>query len=249
MDRLVSLGSDISKLWVAYFPKYLSGIRNTLVLAIAATLIGCLIGLLCGILNTIPYTKQDNIVKRFFLKLIRVLVRIYVEVFRATPMLVQLFIIYYIVFGGVSLPSFKLFGFIRFERFLPGVISLALNSAAYLSEIIRAGIQSIDPGQSEAARSLGLTRRQTLQSIVLPQAIKNILPAIANEFVTIIKESSICYTIGVQEIMSAVNSVKSATFSIGEPLIIAACVYFCLTFPTSKIIQYFERRMSRGDRR
>ena len=174
---------------------------------------------------------------------------IYVEVFRATPMLVQLFIIYYIVFGGVSLPSFKLFGFIRFERFLPGVISLALNSAAYLSEIIRAGIQSIDPGQSEAARSLGLTRRQTLQSIVLPQAIKNILPAIANEFVTIIKESSICYTIGVQEIMSAVNSVKSATFSIGEPLIIAACVYFCLTFPTSKIIQYFERRMSRGDRR
>ena len=170
---------------------------------------------------------------------------IYVEVFRATPMLVQLFIIYYIVFGGVNLPSFKLFGFIRFERFLPGVISLALNSAAYLSEIIRAGIQSIDPGQSEAARSLGLT----LQSIVLPQAIKNILPAIANEFVTIIKESSICYTIGVQEIMSAVNSVKSATFSIGEPLIIAACVYFCLTFPTSKIIQYFERRMSRGDRR
>ena len=139
---------------------------------------------------------------------------IYVEVFRATPMLVQLFIIYYIVFGGVNLPSFKLFGFIRFERFLPGVISLALNSAAYLSEIIRAGIQSIDPGQSEAARSLGLTRRQTLQSIVLPQAIKNILPAIANEFVTIIKESSICYTIGVQEIMSAVNSVKSATFSI-----------------------------------
>ena len=196
-----------------------------------------------------------TVVFGFLLALVLALMRmsifasIYVEVFRATPMLVQLFIIYYIVFGGVSLPSFKLFGFIRFERFLPGVISLALNSAAYLSEIIRAGIQSIDPGQSEAARSLGLTRRQTLQSIVLPQAIKNILPAIANEFVTIIKESSICYTIGVQEIMSAVNSVKSATFSIGEPLIIAACVYFCLTFPTSKIIQYFERRMSRGDRR
>ena len=174
---------------------------------------------------------------------------IYVELFRATPMLVQLFIIYYVVFADIDIPSVKLFGTIRFERFVPGVVALSLNSAAYLSEIIRAGIQSIDPGQSEAARSLGLTRRQTLQSIVLPQAIKNILPAIANEFVTIIKESSICYTIGVQEIMSAVNSVKSATFSIGEPLIIAACVYFCLTFPTSKIIQYFERRMSRGDRR
>ena len=90
---------------------------------------------------------------------------------------------------------------------------------------------------------------QTMQHVILPQAIKNILPAIANEFVTIIKESSICYTIGVQEIMSAVHSVKAATFTIAEALIIAACVYFCLTFPTSKIIAYFERRMSRGDRR
>ena len=175
----------------------------------------------------------------------------YVEVFRATPLLVQLFIVYHILLPalGLSLPTWKLFGFIRFERFVPGVIALALNSGAYLSEIIRSGIQSIDGGQTEAARSLGMTPWQNMQYIVLPQAIKNILPAIANEFVTIIKESSICYTIGVQEIMSAVTNVKAATFSIGEPLIIAACVYFCLTFPTSKIIEYFERRMSRGDRR
>lgn len=173
----------------------------------------------------------------------------YVEVFRATPMLVQLFIVYYIVFAGVDLPTFKLFGFIRFDRFLPGVIALAMNSGAYLCEIIRAGIQSIDGGQTEAARSLGLTQWQNMRFIVLPQAIKNILPAIANEFVTIIKESSICYTIGVQEIMYAVASVKGATFSIAEPLIVATCVYFCLTFPTSKIIAYFERRMSRGDKR
>lgn len=173
----------------------------------------------------------------------------YVEVFRATPLLVQLFIVYHILLVGLTLPTFKLFGFIRFERFVPGVIALSLNSGAYLSEIIRSGIQSIDGGQTEAARSLGMTPWQTMQFVVLPQAIKNILPAIANEFVTIIKESSICYTIGVQEIMSAVTNVKAATFSIGEPLIIAACVYFCLTFPTSKIIEYFERRMSRGDRR
>ena len=156
---------------------------------------------------------------------------------------------YNILLAGVSLPRFKLFGFIRFERFLPGVIALSLNSGAYLCEIIRSGIQSIDLGQTEAARSLGMTQWQNMQLIVLPQAIKNILPAIANEFVTIIKESSICYTIGVQEIMYGVNSIKGATFSIGEPLIIAAVVYFCLTFPTSKIIAYFERRMSRGDRR
>ena len=180
------------------------------------------------------------------IKIAKVLATVYVEVL---PLLVQLFIVYNILLAGVSLPKFRLFGFIRFERFLPGVIALSLNSGAYLSEIIRSGIQSIDGGQTEAARSLGMTQWQNMQLIVLPQAIKNILPAIANEFVTIIKESSICYTIGVQEIMYGVNSIKGATFSIGEPLIIAAVVYFCLTFPTSKIIAYFERRMSRGDRR
>ena len=173
----------------------------------------------------------------------------YVEIFRATPLMVQLFLIYHVALAGVSLPTFKLFGFIRFERFIPGVIALSLNSGAYLSEIVRSGIQSVDLGQTEAARSLGLTAWQNMRYIVLPQAIKNILPAIANEFVTIIKESSICWTIGVQEIMSAVNSVKAGTFSIAEPLIIAACIYFCLTFPTSKIIQHFERKMSRGDKR
>lgn len=183
------------------------------------------------------------------LKIAKYLATIYVEVIRATPLLVQLFIVYNILLAGVSLPKFRMFGFIRFERFLPGVIALSLNSGAYLSEIIRSGIQSIDGGQTEAARSLGMSQWQNMQLIVLPQAIKNILPAIANEFVTIIKESSICYTIGVQEIMYGVNSIKGATFSIGEPLIIAAVVYFCLTFPTSKIIAYFERRMSRGDRR
>ena len=183
------------------------------------------------------------------IKIAKLLATVYVEVIRATPLLVQLFIVYNVLLAGLSLPKFRMFGFIRFERFLPGVIALSLNSGAYLSEIIRSGIQSIDGGQTEAARSLGMTQWQNMQLIVLPQAIKNILPAIANEFVTIIKESSICYTIGVQEIMYGVNSIKGATFSIGEPLIIAAVVYFCLTFPTSKIIAYFERRMSRGDKR
>ena len=173
----------------------------------------------------------------------------YVEVFRATPLMVQLFLVYYVLLAGINLPVFKLFGIIRFERMVPGVIALALNSGAYLSEIIRSGIQSIDLGQTEAARSLGMTQWQNMRHIILPQAIKNILPAIANEFVTIIKESSICWTIGVQEIMSAVNSIKAATYTCGEALIIAACVYFCLTFPTSKIIEHFERKMSRGDKR
>ena len=183
-------------------------------------------------------------------RILKAIATAYVEFFRATPMLVQICLIYYVVFAGVKiLPGFKLYGFIRFDRFFPGVVALSLNSGAYLSEIIRSGIQSIDGGQTEAARSLGLSSWKTMRLIVLPQAIKNILPAIANEFVTIIKESAICYTIGVQEIMSAVHSVKGATYSIGEALIIATVMYFCLTFPTSKIIEHFERKMSRGDKR
>ncbi|HJD02465.1 MAG TPA: amino acid ABC transporter permease [Candidatus Mediterraneibacter excrementavium] len=173
----------------------------------------------------------------------------YVEIIRSTPVLVQIFIIYYGVFGIIDLPSFQLFGFIRFERFFPGVVALGMNSGAYLCEIIRSGIQSIDSGQTEAARSLGLSQGQNMRYIILPQAIKNILPAIANEFVVIIKESAVTYTIGVQDIMSAVNVVKGSAYVIVEPLLVATAIYFCLCFPTSKIIAYIERRMSRGDRR
>ena len=173
----------------------------------------------------------------------------YVEILRSTPVLVQIFIIYYGVFGMIDLPSFQMFGFIKFNRFFPGVVALGMNSGAYLCEIIRAGIQSIDQGQTEAARSLGLSQTMNLRYIILPQALKNILPAIANEFVVIIKESAITYTIGVQDIMSAVNAVKGATFIIIEPLLVATAIYFCLCFPTSKLIAYFERRMSHGDKR
>ncbi len=173
----------------------------------------------------------------------------YVEIIRSTPVIVQIFIVYYGLFGIITLPTFTMFGFIQFSRFFPGVVALGINSGAYLCEIIRSGIQSVDGGQTEAARSLGMTQAQNLRYIVLPQALKNILPAIANEFVTIIKESSITYTIGVQDIMSAVNAVKGATYIIVEPLLVATVIYFCLCFPTSKVIAYFERRMSRGDRR
>ena len=173
----------------------------------------------------------------------------YVEVIRSTPVLVQIMIIYYGVFRVIRLPNYTLLGFLKFQRFFPGVVALSMNSAAYLCEIIRSGIQSIDGGQTEAARSLGMTKGQTLMHIILPQAIKNILPAIANEFVVIIKESAIAYTIGVPDLMAAVNDVRGAASIIMEPLLVATAVYFCLCFPTSKLIAYFERRMSRGDKR
>ena len=220
-----------------YIDMFLEGMVCTVSLSAMTVIFGFMLALVLALMRMAKFKPLNWIAS------------IYVEIFRATPLLVQLFIVYYILLVDLNLPTWKMFGFIRFERFIPGVIALSLNSGAYLSEIIRSGIQSIDGGQTEAARSLGMTQWQNMQYIVLPQAIKNILPAIANEFVTIIKESSICYTIGVQEIMSAVANVKGATFSIGEPLIIAACVYFCLTFPTSKIIEHFERKMSRGDKR
>ncbi len=219
---------------LAYLDLFLEGMGCTVLLSALTVLFGFILALL------LTSARMSKIYP------LRWLATIYVEVMRATPMLVQLFVVYYVLLGDISLPSFKLFGFIRFERLVPGVIALSLNSAAYLSEIIRSGIQSIDHGQTEAARSLGLSQMQNMFHIILPQAIRNILPSIANEFVTIIKESSICYTIGVQEIMSAVTTAQSS-YQIAEPLIIAAALYFCLTFPTSKIIAYFERRMSRGN--
>lgn len=254
--------AGFQKTW-EYIDLFKQGLICTVSLSLFTVLFGFILALVLALLrmsNFRPFralglTKDGHLREPGLLTAISsfnplgFLAAVYVEVFRATPMLVQIFIIYYVVFGKVSLPNFKLFGTIRFDRFIPGVVALSMNSGAYLSEIIRAGIQSIDGGQTEAARSLGLTQGQNMRFIVLPQAIKNILPPIANEFVTIIKESSICYTIGVQEIMSAVTSIRGATFRIAEPLVIAACVYFCLTYPTSKIIAYFERKMSRGDKR
>ena len=220
----------------SYWQLFLQGVVCTVSLSLLTVIFGFVLALVLAILR----------MGRF--KILRALATAYVELFRATPMIVQVFIIYYVVFNGVKvLPGLKLFGFIRFDRFFPAVVALALNSGAYLSEIIRSGIQSVDGGQTEAARSLGLNAVQTMRFVVLPQAIKNILPAIANEFVTIIKESAICYTIGVQDIMSAVNAVKGATYRTGEALIIATVLYFCLTYPTSKIIEHFERKMRRGD--
>lgn len=221
-----------------YWKLFLQGVACTVSLSALTVVFGFILALILAI------CRMGK------LKVLKALATAYVELFRATPMVVQIFLIFYVVFDGVKvLPGYKLFGFIRFERFFPAVVALSLNSGAYLSEIIRSGIQSIDGGQTEAARSLGLNAWKTMRFVVLPQAIKNILPAIANEFVTIIKESAICYTIGVQDIMSAVNAVKGATYRMGEALIIATALYFCLTYPTSKIIAHFERKMSVGDKR
>ena len=226
-----------------YLGMFRDGLLGTLLLSAFTVVFGFILGLILSIIRISGKNTKNPI-----LKALAGLASAYVEIIRATPMLVQLFIIYYGMSAMFNLPRFEIFGLFRFERFLPGVIALSMNSGAYLCEVIRSGIQSIDYGQTEASRSLGLSAGQTMRYVILPQAIKNILPAIANEFVTIIKESSICYTVGVQEIMYAASSAKGATYLVLEPYLVAAAVYFCLTFPTSKIIAYFERRMSVGDR-
>ncbi|MDO4960362.1 MAG: amino acid ABC transporter permease [Eubacteriales bacterium] len=246
-----------------YAELFRNGIVVTVLLSVFTVLIGFVLALLLALMrlsNVCPFAFLEKDKKGyvrdggFLYHLSRfnplsIIATAYVEIFRSTPVLVQVFIIYYGVFGIIKLPTFSMFGFIQFDRFFPGVVALGLNSAAYLCEIIRSGIQSVDGGQTEAARSLGMSQVMNLRYIILPQAMKNILPAIANEFVVIIKESSITYTIGVQDIMSAVNAVKGATFIIVEPLLVATAIYFCLCFPTSKAIAYLERRMSRGDKR
>ena len=216
---------------------FLQGLLVTVLLSLLTVLIGFLLAFVLAMMHLSR------------LRILRIISGAYVQFVRCTPMLVQVFLVYYIIFGVVRLPQFTFFGFIQFERFFPAVVALSLNSGGYMSDVIRGGIEGVDQGQREAARSLGMSGGQTMYHIILPQAIKNILPAVANEFVTIIKESSVCYTIGVQDIMFNVKSVQSATFIIAEPLLVATFLYFCLCFPTSKLIQYVERRMRASDKR
>ena len=261
MDHFIQL-SNFSKI-VPYAQMFDQGVVVTILLSLFTVLIGFVLALVLALMRmssvrpfrALGLDKDGHLRDGGFLVTLSkfnplsFLATAYVEILRSTPVIVQVMIIYYGVFGIIDLPRFTVFGFIKFERFFPGVVALGMNSGAYLCEIIRSGLQSVDGGQTEAARSLGLTQKQNLRFIILPQAVKNILPAIANEFVVIIKESAITYTIGVQDIMSAVQQVKGATFVIIEPLLVATAIYFCLCFPTSKVIAYFERRMSRGDKR
>ena len=261
MDSFIKV-ANFSKI-VPYADMFVDGLIVTILLSVFTVLIGFVLALVLALmrmsnfcpLRFLGMDKEGRLRDGgFLLTLSRFnplafLATAYVEILRSTPVLVQIMIIYYGVFGVFDLPSITLLGFIKFDRFFPGVVALGMNSGAYLCEIIRSGLQSVDGGQTEAARSLGLSQAQNMRFVILPQAIKNILPAIANEFVVIIKESAITYVIGVQDIMSAVNAVKGATFILVEPLLVATAIYFCLCFPTSKVIAYFERRMSRGNKR
>ena len=220
----------------AYTGYFLQGMAYTLLLAVVSVALAVIPALLLAMMRL----SKVKPVKWF--------AGAYIAVFRSTPMLVQLSIIYFGLFYAISLPRISLFGFVDISRFVPGVVALALNSSAYVAEIFRAGILAVDKGQTEAARSLGLSSWQSMRLVVLPQAIKNVLPALANEIVTMVKESSICSMLGMAEIMFAAKTIAGSTGISLAPYTLAALVYFCINYPASKAIEAIERRMRRGDK-
>ena len=240
MERLITLGSDMARLWEAYGPRYLAGVQNTLILAVAATAIGCLIGLICGILNTIPYTRQDPLPKRILLRLIRVVVRVYVEIFRGTPMMLQAVFIYY------GLPYFT-YNSVQFSGYsgiwAASILIVSINTGAYMAESVRGGILSIDPGQTEGARAIGMTHVQTMTGVILPQALRNIMPQIGNNLIINIKDSSVMFIISFTEFFAAHRGAVGATYLYFPSATIEMAGYLTMTLIASFILRWVEKRM------
>lgn len=241
MDRLAKLFNDVGLLWENYHTLYLNGIVNTLVLALVATVIGCIIGLICGVLNTIPYKKTDHVVKRFFLKLIRIIIRIYVEVFRGTPMVLQAVFVYY------GLPYFT-GNAVRFDSvWLAAIIVVSINTGAYMAESVRGGIISIDPGQTEGAKAIGMTHVQTMTSVIMPQALRNIMPQIGNNFIINVKDTSVMFIISFTEFFAAHKYIVGVNNMYFPSAAIEMLGYLCMTLIASLILRRVERRMDGSD--
>ena len=218
---------------VRYYKFFLEGVGNTLIIAIFTVLFGTILGVLMA---TARMSK---------IKPLKWLATAYIEFFRGTPLMVQLMFIFYgLPMIGVTFPKVSFIP--DFDRFAAGVVAMSLNSCAYVAEIIRSGIQAVDVGQMEAARSLGFHHREAMTLVILPQAIRNILPALGNEFVTIIKESSIVSVISIADLMFRAKGIIAKTYSSLECLAIVAIIYFLLTFLGRRLIALMERSMSYG---
>ena len=241
MERLVKLGQDMILLWQNYSAGYLNGIRSTLILAVVATVIGCVIGLICGVLNTIPYTKTDPLPKRFVLKLIRVLVRVYVEVFRGTPMVLQAVFIYY------GLPYFTSFSVQWPSVWAAAILVVSINTGAYMAESVRGGIISIDPGQTEGAKAIGMTHVQTMLSVILPQALRNIMPQIGNNFIINVKDTSVMFIITFTEFFAFHRYITGVNNMYFPSAAIEMIGYLTMTLIASFLLRWIEKRMDGSD--
>ena len=237
MEKLIQLATDIGKLWAKYGSSYLAGIRSTLVLALVATAIGCVIGFFCGVLNTIPYGPNDPPVKKFFLKLIRAIVRVYVEVFRGTPMVLQAVFLYY------GLPYFT-DGNLRFDNvWAAAILVVSINTGAYMAESVRGGIISVDPGQTEGAKAIGMTHVQTMINVILPQALRNIMPQIGNNFIINVKDTSVMFIIGFPDFFAAPRAAVGASYLYFPSATVEMAGYLCMTLIASFLLRWVEKKM------
>ncbi|MBS3571597.1 ABC transporter permease subunit [Staphylococcus aureus] len=226
MTNAANAMNDDSGFISKYGSFFLKGIKITILISLIGVALGSILGAFVALM------KLSKI------KIISWIASIYIEILRGKPMLVQVFIVFFGITAALGLDISAL---------VCGTIALVINSSAYIAEIIRAGINAVDKGQMEAARSLGLNYRQTMKSVIMPQAIKNILPALGNEFVTLIKESSIVSTIGVGEIMFNAQVVQGISFDPFTPLLVAAALYFVLTFVLTRIMNMIEGRLNASD--
>lgn len=218
-----------------YYMFFINGAKNTVLLAFFTVCFGVVLGVILALMRL----SRNPVLKTVSTS--------YIEFIRGTPLLVQLFIVYYgLPQIGIQLPDIPALG-ANFSSFVAGIKALAINSGAYVAEIIRAGIQSVDKGQMEAASSLGMPGNMAMRYIIIPQAFKNILPALGNEFIVVIKESSIVSVIGISELMYNADTVRGNIFQPFEPLFVAALIYFIMTFTLSKLLGIAERRMRTGD--
>jgi putative lysine transport system permease protein len=222
----------ISENW----PMFLRGAGLTLMIALIGTVLGAIIGLLAGVIRTIPVPERGA--KKVFLKVINVILSIYIEFFRGTPMIVQAMVIYY----GSALA----FG-IDMNVFVAAIIVVSINTGAYMAEIVRGGIVSIDKGQFEAAHAIGMNHVQTMWNVVLPQVIRNILPATGNQFVINIKDTSVLNVISVTELYFVTKSISGNNFRYFESFFVACMIYFVMTFIVTRILLYLEKKLDGSD--
>lgn len=206
---------------------YLTGLGNTIIMAFFACLIGVILGLILSLV--IDYNEKTG-----KLYLLSTFARMYIGIIRGTPALLQLMILYYIIFKSVNI-----------NIVVVGIISFGLNSGAYVSQIIRSGLISIPKGQEEASTMLGFNYYQTMKYVIMPQALRNVLPALGNEFITLLKETSVAGYIGILELTKASDIVASSTYDYFFPLLIVAIIYLILTLGLTKLLNFFERRLSK----
>jgi putative lysine transport system permease protein len=225
----------IIKLISEYWLQFLNGVKNTLIMAITGTLIGFLIGLIIAIIRTIPVAENASKFKKGFFKGVNVLLSAYVEIIRGTPMLVQALIIHYSLFVPLKVPSL-----------ISAIIIISFNTGAYMAEIVRGGIISIDKGQFEGAHSVGMSHFQTMYHVILPQAIRNIMPSIGNEFVVNIKDSSVLSVIAITELMFIAKQAGGAYAKFVPSYVICAIIYFILTFSVTRLLRYLEKKLDGG---